>query len=148
MFQGGDQQMPRFFSAERPQDRQIVGFGAAARENDLEWFASRQQGQPLTGVFQGLGNRLGVRMFLSGQHEMCAPIGLHCLQDGRSHRRGAVEVEVDDGHRPVNLGAGDGRNATEFASKSADSGQFAGRNKQEKDLQAEKAAVFAVRTLD
>ena len=65
---------------------------------ELERIASHQCRDPFTRGFDGLGHRLTVWMLLVGEHQICGPVRLHCLEHGRRDRCRSVVIEVDEAH--------------------------------------------------
>ena len=80
------------------EDRQVVGFGAAAGEDDLRRAASQQRRHRLARALHRRPRLLSVMMDGGGVPEVLAEVRLHGLKDLGQHGRGGVIVEIDAAH--------------------------------------------------
>ena len=92
---------------------QIVGFGAAAGEDDLGSAASQQSGDRLSCAFHRRPRLLSMMMDGRRVAEVLPEVALHGLKDRGQHRGGGVIVEIDAAHGychfTLYMGAGTGR---------------------------------------
>ena len=83
----------------KPEDREVVGLGAAAGEDDLGGAAAEQLGHRLARALDRRPRLLS--MMVDGRRvaEVLAEVGPHGLQHLGQHGRGRVVVEIDSAHR-------------------------------------------------
>src|SRR5579862_4893191 len=84
-------------------DRQIVGFGAAAGEDDFRRAAAEQRSNRLPRLLDGRSSFLPVAMNRRRIAEALAKIRAHGSEHFRQNRGGSVIVEVNPRHRDLTL---------------------------------------------
>ena len=77
----------------------IVGFGAAAGEDDFLGAGADQGRDLFAGGFHGGAGALAGRVDGGGVGKLAGEIGQHGVEDFRLDGRGGVEIEVDAVHK-------------------------------------------------
>src|ERR1700727_1822783 len=83
---------------DQARDRQVVGLGAAAGENDLRRLTAEQCGHTISRVLDRGTTVLPILVNGRGVAELLAEIGTHCVQNFRQDGRCSVIVEVNAAH--------------------------------------------------
>src|SRR6476646_5448526 len=92
---GADDMLSRLGEAE---NREVVGFGAAAGEDNLGRAAPQQSGNGLARALHRHSRLLSMMMERRRVPEMLPEVSLHGLKDRGQHGSGGVVVEIDMAH--------------------------------------------------
>jgi len=80
----------------------VIGFGAAAGEDDLLWAGAYESGDLFAGGFDGGAGTLPKSVNGRGVAEVGGEIGEHGVEDGGVDGGGGVVIEVDAVHTAMN----------------------------------------------